>query len=128
MYNKNIQVIISALLYSMEQAVGSGIDVVSCDSSPALLYETLRAVCKENNISIDELRDNSWFSELTWSACEEQYKELVWTRLVAKYCNCHPDAVGNMPCDNGYLCDRCRFDTGLNKAFADALNELSKDK
>ena len=128
MYNKNIQVIISALLYSMEQAVGSCIDIVSGDNSPALLYETLRAVCRENSIGISELRDDGWFSELTWNACEEQYKEMVWTRLVAKYCSCHPDAVGNMPCDNGCLCDRCRFDADLNKAFADVLSEMNEDK
>lgn len=31
----------------------------------------------------------------------------VWLETLKNYCHCVPDEVGNMPCDNGALCDRC---------------------
>lgn len=31
----------------------------------------------------------------------------VWLETLKNYCHCVPDAYGNMPCDNGALCDRC---------------------
>ena len=31
----------------------------------------------------------------------------LWLETLRDYCHCVPDAVGNMPCDNGMLCDRC---------------------
>ena len=31
----------------------------------------------------------------------------LWLETLREYCHCVPDAVGNMPCDNGLLCDRC---------------------
>lgn len=32
---------------------------------------------------------------------------MTWTEFLANYCHCYPNAVGNMPCDNGMYCDRC---------------------
>lgn len=31
----------------------------------------------------------------------------VWLETLKNYCHCVPDAYGNMPCDNGAICDRC---------------------
>lgn len=31
----------------------------------------------------------------------------VWLETLKNYCHCVPDAYGNMPCDNGALCDQC---------------------
>lgn len=31
----------------------------------------------------------------------------LWDKVLKEYCHCYPDAVGNRPCDNGCLCDRC---------------------
>lgn len=34
----------------------------------------------------------------------------IWLETMAETCHCYPDEVGNMPCDNGCLCDRCCAD------------------
>lgn len=47
----------------------------------------------------------------------------LWIEMVGKYCNCYPDENGNMPCDNGRLCDECYADKDLEKAW---LEELKK--
>lgn len=31
----------------------------------------------------------------------------AWDKVLREYCGCHEDAVGNRPCDNGAICDRC---------------------
>lgn len=31
----------------------------------------------------------------------------LWLETLREYCHCVPDAAGNMPCDNGMLCDKC---------------------
>lgn len=31
----------------------------------------------------------------------------VWEEVLREYCHCSPDVVGNYPCDNGCVCDRC---------------------
>lgn len=31
----------------------------------------------------------------------------LWLETLREYCHCVPDAAGNMPCDNGAICDRC---------------------
>ena len=31
----------------------------------------------------------------------------LWLETLRECCHCVPDAAGNMPCDNGMLCDRC---------------------
>lgn len=31
----------------------------------------------------------------------------IWDKVLREYCHCYSDAVGNRPCDNGALCDRC---------------------
>lgn len=32
---------------------------------------------------------------------------MKYIEFLATYCHCYPDVVGNMPCDNGHLCDLC---------------------
>lgn len=32
----------------------------------------------------------------------------LWDKVLREYCHCYPDEVGNRPCDNGCLCDRCQ--------------------
>ena len=34
-------------------------------------------------------------------------KQLAWEETLEKTCKCYPDAVGNRPCDNGCICDKC---------------------
>lgn len=31
----------------------------------------------------------------------------AWKETLEEYCHCYADAVGNRPCDNGAVCDRC---------------------
>ena len=31
----------------------------------------------------------------------------LWLETLRDYCHCVPDAVGNMPCDNGVPCNKC---------------------
>ena len=31
----------------------------------------------------------------------------IWDKVLRDFCGCYPDVVGNRPCDNGALCDRC---------------------
>ena len=31
----------------------------------------------------------------------------LWLETLREYCHCVPDAAGNMPCDNGAICDKC---------------------
>lgn len=50
----------------------------------------------------------------------------LWIELVGKYCHCYPDENGNMPCDNGALCDRCVYDKGLHQIYRAKLEENNK--
>ena len=34
-------------------------------------------------------------------------KQDVWLKVLSEYCGCKPSYNGNMPCDNGLVCDRC---------------------
>lgn len=34
----------------------------------------------------------------------------LWDKVLREYCHCYTDDVGNRPCDNGCLCDRCLAD------------------
>lgn len=34
----------------------------------------------------------------------------IWNEVLQKVCGCYADAVGNRPCDNGMLCDKCMTD------------------
>lgn len=45
----------------------------------------------------------------------------LWIRLVGEWCHCYPDENGNMPCDNGVLCDSCVYDEDLKKAWHAAI-------
>lgn len=37
-------------------------------------------------------------------------RQQAWEETLEQYCRCYADAVGNRPCDNGALCDRCMQD------------------
>lgn len=50
----------------------------------------------------------------------------LWIRMIGEYCHCYPDANGNMPCDNGVLCDTCVYDKDLQKAYREKLEESNK--
>lgn len=47
----------------------------------------------------------------------------LWVRLLGKFCGCYPDANGNMPCDNGVLCDSCLYDEALKQAYSEELEK-----
>lgn len=34
----------------------------------------------------------------------------LWVKFLEEKNICHADAVSNMPCDNGYYCDKCHAD------------------
>lgn len=34
-------------------------------------------------------------------------KAKAYEKFLATYCGCYTDEIGNRPCDNGALCDRC---------------------
>lgn len=44
----------------------------------------------------------------------------LWLETLREYCHCVPDAAGNMPCDNGLLCDRC-CDTDVSAVYTAKL-------
>lgn len=33
----------------------------------------------------------------------------AYDKWLAQVCHCYPDEVGNRPCDNGCMCDRCMY-------------------
>ena len=37
----------------------------------------------------------------------EKQRQRIWLSIVYNTCGCTPDTHGNMPCDNGAVCDRC---------------------
>lgn len=55
-------------------------------------------------------------------------KDLIWSDLLHSMHGCAADAVGNMPCDNGVLCDRCHDDATMRAAYPAVLYELGIDK
>lgn len=46
----------------------------------------------------------------------------VWLETLAECCKCHPDAVGNMPCDNGCICSRCE-EPWVNEVYESKLKQ-----
>ena len=46
----------------------------------------------------------------------------LWDKVLREYCHCYPDIVGNRPCDNGCLCDRC-----MSKDVKEIYNSLLKE-
>lgn len=55
-------------------------------------------------------------------------KELIWTDLLRSMHGCTADAAGNMPCDNGVLCDRCHNDATMLAAYSAILYSLGLTK
>lgn len=35
---------------------------------------------------------------------------MTYNEFLSRFCGCHEDEVGNRPCDNGYMCDKCMTD------------------
>ena len=40
----------------------------------------------------------------------------AWSKFLNESGTCHEDEVGNRPCDNGCICDRCHADY-IQEAF-----------
>lgn len=32
---------------------------------------------------------------------------MIYNEFLSHFCGCHEDEVGNRPCDNGCMCDKC---------------------
>lgn len=50
----------------------------------------------------------------------EQRKREVWINILNSIC--YADEVGNRPCDNGYICDKCRS-YSYSKFYAESLKK-----
>lgn len=35
---------------------------------------------------------------------------MTYNEFLDRFCGCHEDEVGNRPCDNGCMCDKCMTD------------------
>lgn len=55
-------------------------------------------------------------------------KQLIWTELLSSMHGCTADINGNMPCDNGVLCDRCHNDATMMAAYSAILYSLGLTK
>jgi hypothetical protein len=56
-------------------------------------------------------------------------KQLTWLDFVGHMFGCYADENGNMPCDNGMVCDRCGeewVDDAFKEAVAESLFEANK--
>lgn len=49
-------------------------------------------------------------------------KARLYSEFLAHYCGCYEDEVGNRPCDNGALCDRCH-----TKEAQELWEQIKKD-
>ena len=65
---------------------------------------------------------------------EMDYRQNLWLETLAECCHCYPDDVGNMPCDNGCICDKCNADWvkqvyhgKVEKAFNANVNKLGHE-
>ena len=47
----------------------------------------------------------------------------LWLETLREYCHCVPDDAGNMPCDNGAICDRC-CGPDMEAAYAAKLQDM----
>lgn len=52
---------------------------------------------------------------------ERDKMQEIWVRLLDGFCP--PDAIGNRPCDNGVLCDKCHYDYELQKKYNDTIEK-----
>lgn len=32
---------------------------------------------------------------------------MTYNEFLSRFCGCHEDEIGNRPCDNGCMCDKC---------------------
>ena len=46
----------------------------------------------------------------------------IWDKVLRDFCGCYPDVVGNRPCDNGALCDRC-MTKEVQETYRDLLRQ-----
>ena len=53
-------------------------------------------------------------------------ERIATDRARAALFGCRPDCFGNMPCDNGKLCDNCRNSELFQKAIEDEYSQLIK--
>lgn len=49
-------------------------------------------------------------------------KQEVWLKVLSEYCGCNPSYGGNMPCDNGVVCDRCMTEE-VQKIYREQLKK-----
>ena len=50
----------------------------------------------------------------------------LWLETLREYCHCVPDGAGNMPCDNGAICDKC-YSSDVKAAYTAKL-EAAENK
>lgn len=55
----------------------------------------------------------------------EKKRQAIYDSILASTCGCYKDEVGNRPCDNGCICDRCSADW-IQEAYKQKLAEVSK--
>lgn len=49
-------------------------------------------------------------------------KTEAYNRWLAQVCHCYQDEVGNRPCDNGCMCDRCMYPSTSFEEYCKANN------
>ena len=58
----------------------------------------------EETLDFDEYEDEEWYE---YEDFDEQPS--LWVQFLGERFGCYPDSVGNMPCDNGRVCDKCHY-------------------
>lgn len=95
-----------------------------CPYGPAQISSTCMNQC---GLGVDE---DAYESEDDEYDEEEEVTYTPWTRFLIDHAICHPDEIGNMPCDNGMICDRCSADW-IQEEYEEWLKErraeLSED-
>lgn len=52
----------------------------------------------------------------------------IWKDFLEEVYNCYEDNLGNYPCDNGHVCDRCLTEAAANKFQDYKFNHQSPER
>ena len=53
-------------------------------------------------------------------------RQLAWEETLAETVGCYADEVGNRPCDNGCMCDKCSADW-VHEVYINKLETLKNN-
>lgn len=89
---------------------------------------------------IDNTRSNACHAAIIEWSVQQEVKDMntvlrvyvdramLWDKFLVAYFGCKADAYGNLPCDNGKICDKCKHVALKFEAYVEQYEKAEKQR